>query len=286
MAALTAVRHLLAVSTRGPTPKAWMCDARSAVSVLSLVGDFHWTLSRVRRCVGNYDAGRHVPCPTREPVSVHARCQACSGLEDVECVFEPRCQDEALACRCTFGPEPHVVYVAFHGTLPKVGMTLQRRVAERLREQGADAWFLVGTTADRGAARRLERQVSFLHGLPEYRSHRESLPQLARPVPWDTMAARAGDWARRLAAGFPVVPTLHRITDHPVEQPIGGVPRRVKSAGTHAGKWLGAKGNHLLYREARRSDRLAVGGAIIALKASDLVGRELERADDVAPSSD
>jgi hypothetical protein len=69
--------------------------------------------------------------------------------------------------------------------------------------------------------------------------------------------------------------------DHPLPQPLGGVPRRVPTPGPHAGAWLGIKGNHLVYREAPRPGRLEMGAApLAALKRSDLVGRWVELAAD------
>lgn len=246
---------------------------------LPLTGDFAWRVGAVRRCVGTFVDLRHVPCPTSEPVSVHRQCLPCSGLDDAECIFEPRCQDDPAACTCltTFKGVPHVVYLAFHGTLPKVGLTTARRLPWRLREQGADAYFVVQATADRPTARSIEKQVSYVHKVPEHRGHRETLPQLARPVPWPQIEARAADLQRRLGAHYEVDPVLHRVMDHPVSQPLAGVPRRVPTQGLHRGTWLGAKGNHLLYLEAPRPDRLSSGGRpVAALKLNDLVGRTIE----------
>lgn len=247
---------------------------------LPLQGPFAWRVHPVRRCVGTFtDDFRHVPCPTAEPVSIHRQCGPCSGLEDAECVFKPRCQDDPAACTCltTFKDVPHVVYVAFHGTLPKVGMTSRRRLPWRLREQGADAYFVLQACPDRPTARAVEKQVAYVHKVPEHRSHRETLPQLARPVPWTHIEAGAADLQRRLAPHYALEPDLHRIADHPVEQPLPGPPRRVPSQGLHRGTWMGAKGNHLVYAEAPRTDRLASGTApLAALKLSDLVGRRID----------
>jgi hypothetical protein len=254
------------------------------VERLALTGAFAWRIRPVRRCVGTFDdAFRHIPCPTDEPVSVHRQCQPCSGLDDEECVFEPRCQDDPAACTClaTFKGVPHVVYLAFHGTLSKVGMTTRRRLARRLWEQGADAYLVLQDCPDRATARSIEKQVSYVYKVPEHRSHRETLPQLARPVPWPQIEARAAELRMRLESQYPVDRTLHRVAGHPIAQPLPGPPRRVPSEGVHRGTWVGAKGNHLVYREAPRPDRLEAGSRpVAALKLSDLVGRRV----DVLPS--
>lgn len=252
--------------------------AAGGIRSLPLAGDFAWRLSPVRRCVGTFDGFVHKPCPTQEPVSIHRQCGACMGLDDAECVFEPRCQDNPSACTCltSFKDVPHVVYLAFHGTLPKVGMTSRRRVGRRLFEQGADAYLVLQACADRGTARSIEKQVSYVHKIPEHRSHRETLPQLARPVPWATIEARAAEHLERLRRHYDVEPTLHRVEGHALQQPLPGVPRRIPTQGVHRGTWVGAKGNHLVYHENRRRDRLESGTrALAALKIGDLVGRTL-----------
>jgi hypothetical protein len=243
-----------------------------------LEGPFRWAVEGMRTCVGRLEGGSHVPCPRREVVTTDARCLSCSGLESPECVFEPRCQADPSQCTCvaSFKGVEHVVYAAFYGLLPKVGMTQAWRVAHRLREQGADAWFTVQGGLDRPTARTTERAIAALYRIPEHRSHRETLPQLARPVPWDLVVRRADELRERLGARYPVERATHRILDHPVEQPLPGVPRRVACHGLHAGTWMGGKGNNLFYREAPHPNRLAVGGMPIAsLRCRDLLGRHV-----------
>lgn len=271
--------HVLAVPDRPRLAIVAVPVAGGAAESFPLEGVFRWRLGPVRTCVGQFVGGTHVLCPTREPVSRHRQCTACSGLEDPECVFEPRCRSDPSSCTCvsTFKGVPHVVYLAFHGTLPKVGLTTARRVEGRLREQGADAWFAVQACPDRGTARQTEMAVSFLYGYPEHRGHRETLPQLARPVPWSVIESRAAEARLRLEGSYEVERVLHRIEDHPIRQPVGGVPHRVYCDGVHEGEWVGAKGNHLVYRDSARAGRLELGQApLAAFKRSDLIGRRLD----------
>jgi hypothetical protein len=243
-----------------------------------LAGGFRWRVDGMRTCVGQFAAGAHLPCPEERIVTQDAQCAACNGLESPECVFEPRCQADPASCSCvaSFKGVEHLVYAAFYGTLPKVGMTQAWRVQRRLREQGADAWFTIQGGLDRPTARMTERAIALLYRLPEHRSHREVLPLLARPVPWDLVERRADELRERLSGRYAVEKETHRIADHPVQQPLAGTPRRAPTHGEHAGTWLGAKGNHLFYTEAPRPGRLAVGSApIVGLKRSDLLGRHL-----------
>ncbi|MEA3204087.1 MAG: hypothetical protein QOI63_1767 [Thermoplasmata archaeon] len=249
-----------------------------ALLEVPLAGAFRWKVEGMRTCVGKAMAGAHVPCPEQRIVTQEAQCLACSGFESPECVFEPRCQADPASCTCvaSFKGVEHVVYAAFYGTLPKVGLTQAWRVQRRLREQGADAYFTIQAGLDRPTARMTERAVALLYGLPEHRSHREVLPLLARPVQWDLVERRADELRQRLSGRYAVEAATHRIADHPVQQPLPGPPRRAPTHGEHAGTWLGAKGNHLFYTEAPRPGRLAVGSApIVGLKRSDLLGRHV-----------
>lgn len=251
-------------------------DEGGHIHRLDWQGALDWTVTGPATCVGRVEDGpggpHHVPCPTREEVHRFPRCAACEPLESPECIFEPRGQEDAEH-HCALCDRPHVVYAAFHGVLAKVGMTGAHRVATRLREQGADAWFVIAEAADRAEARRIERQVAFLYRIPEWRTHRETLPQLVRPVEWERIAERADDLRARLSDRFDPELVLHRIEDVPLPAPLPLRPQRIPPWGRHRGKWIGAKGMHLFYEAAPEPGRLDVGrGPIHALKRTDLVG--------------
>lgn len=170
---------------------------------------------------------------------------------------------------------PHVVYVAFHGVLPKVGMTSEDRLMDRLREQGADAGFIVAHRTDRAGARDAEQAISFRYRIPQWRTHKEILPQWTRPVPHDRIAGRAEDLRQRLAPDYDAGP-LRRIDDHPLPV-LPARPHRVNPEGTHAGTVIGAKGGHLVYEPKEDPRRLAVGHArIAALPLRELEGRPIQ----------
>lgn len=195
-----------------------------------------------------------------------------------ECVFEPRCLRFGEPCNCSIGAKPHVVYAAFYGELPKVGMTSARRIMARLREQGADAGFIIARTADRGAARRIEKEVRVLHRIPEWRTHKEKLPLLAKELNWDRITARADALRAKLESHFDPSPDLMRI-DHPLDV-LPRRPHKMATAGVHRGDVIGAKGPYLFYRPRGIDARLEVGDRpVLALKHTDLVGRVVESLD-------
>ncbi len=251
-----------------------------ATQRVPLAAGFDWRLSGDRHCVGDWDDGQRVPCPTHELVTDDYVCRACSGLEHPECVFEPLCQDDPKSCVClaTFGGVEHVVYLAFHGILPKVGLTQARRVGRRLREQGADAYFVIRSGLDRPTARVVEKQISFRHNVPEFRSHKETFGALARPVAWEAIMDRAAAWQDKLRADD-AVGDIVRITDHNLAAPLPSTPRLLQAYGEHAGTWLASKGNHVFYAERVGPNRLETGTPVAALRRSDLLGRSLTTTD-------
>ncbi|MCA1819574.1 MAG: DUF2797 domain-containing protein, partial [Halobacteriales archaeon] len=203
--------HIVGTGEADGRPALWLSE-RGHVRRLPLTGELHARIGGPRTCIGKWSDGRRLPCPDGAAVGSDAQCLSCSGLEHPECVFEPLCRADASACLCaaTFRGVDHAVYCAFYGTLPKVGLTQERRLERRLREQGADLYFVVGRGLDRAGARDLEQAVSRLYGIPEPRRQHEVLPPLARPVPWEKAEARARDVQARLAERHPPEPTLPR----------------------------------------------------------------------------
>lgn len=225
-------------------------------------GAIDWQVSPGRRCVGRMGRDGHRPCPTAAPVSADRQCSHCAPAWSA-CVFEPQDHGEE---HCFLCQREHVVYLAFYGNLPKVGMTSGNRIDTRVREQGADGCFVIQRRPNRAAARRTEQLVAMLHGVPEYRRHHEILPQLTRPVDRARISERAEQWRARLAERFDVEAYLD--IEHPMAQVLPATPHRVAPEGRHAGCALGAKGRYLFY------EGLApLGKAVHALKLGELVGR-------------
>lgn len=276
--------HVLRTVWDGAEP-ALLVDDAGATRAIAIQGAVDWDVQPRRTCTGYWADGWRA-CPDQAEVGPEGQCMACfRGRGDPlrrddrpDCIFEPACKDVPEHCVCSFGgggePVPHVVYLAFHGPLPKVGMTQERRLHRRLTEQGADAYLVVQREPDRQAARATETRVATLYGLPEWRTHKETLPLLTRPVERDRITQLAADWRERLGVRIAVERDLHWI-EHPVAK-LPARPVRVGTEGHHAGRWIGGKGAHLFY-EARGGGTLDVGAPPVhAIKRSDLHGRWIE----------
>jgi hypothetical protein len=249
--------HVLAATAAGLVDLRW----RDAID---------WTVLDGRYCVGRIGRDGHAPCPLGATVGHEAQCAACAPSWSA-CVFEPVLHGPGDAC--TLCQRDHAVYLAMYGTLPKVGMTSAARVETRLREQGADAYFVIQTRRDRLAARQTERTVSTLYGVPERRRHHEILRLLTRPLDHDLVRSRATAWQQRLAERYDCGPL--RFLDHSL--PVLPLrPHRVEVDGQHVGMALGAKGDHLFYRATGAAALPETGPPVHALQRSALPGRMVE----------
>ncbi len=247
----------------------------------TLEGHFAWQVGG-SVCTGYWADGWH-PCPDQAPVA--EQCLACfRGRGDPErrddqpaCIFEPRCKGDAARCVCSFGgvrrPVPHVVYLALYGGLPKVGMTMAGRVDTRLKEQGADAYFIIQETPDRATARKTEQQIAFMTGIPEWRRHQEILPQWTRPVDRERIRQVADHWHDELGTRYDVGTLVH--IEHDLA-PLQARPMRVDTEGRHRGTWIGGRGGYLFYEPDVTP--LGIGGAVHAIKRGDLTGRVVQPA--------
>lgn len=281
---MATLMHIVATQWDGAAPRL-LARAGDQAARLVPVGDFAWRVGR-RTCTGHWQDGWR-PCPEDASVGPAGQCLACfrgrgdpQRITDMpECVFEPRCRGQPEACVCSFGGArgsvPHVVYMAFYGGLPKIGMTTAARVRTRLTEQGADAWFVVQACPDRQSARATETQIAVLYGVPEFRRHQEILMQATRPVDRQRIEAKAAQWMDDLGVRYDVDRRLHHV-EHPL-RPLPARPHRVPAPGEHAGTWLGAKGAYWFYRPLPDLERrLDVGAPVLAIKRQDLVGRWVE----------
>ena len=222
-----------------------------------------------KRCVGRFEGERYVPCPYGAAVTRFSQCGKCAAevfIEDQECIFDPKCEGER--CDNEFCKRPHVLYLAFYGTMPKVGMSSTRRVERRLVEQGADAFAIIGTYPNRFRAREAEKAISAETGLPQWYKQQTILANFSRPLDVAGIEARYGELKQVLEAREGCsVESLRPISGYPLALPLPGVPQLQETPGMHRGRLLGVKGKWLLYDSH----------GLRALSMPDLVGRFVSR---------
>jgi len=215
-------------------------------------------VSQQKICVGSLEDGYH-PCPEERSVERFRQCSGCAPEEipKLECIFEPQDCEE---CEGGFCDETHAVYLAFHGTLPKVGMTRKDRLRKRLIEQGADAYALLLTVEDRKEAREEEKRLSDRLDIAQKISSKKKLNRMARKLDKDIVRRKYRGVKNRVAVGV-----LSFLDDYPIDLPLRAKPRLRPVPGRHEGETVGLKGEFLIYEN----------NGLQALKISDLVGRKM-----------
>ncbi|MFP4141806.1 MAG: DUF2797 domain-containing protein [Thermoplasmata archaeon] len=215
-------------------------------------------ISQEKICVGNFEGG-YTPCPETRNVDKFRQCTECApeSIPRLECIFEPQ---DCESCVGGFCEETHAVYLAFHGTLPKIGMTRKERLKERLIEQGADAYALLLTVEDRKKAREEEKRLSEKLDISQRISSEKKLKRLSRQLDEIIIERKYRGVENRVPVG-----ELKFLNDYPISLPLRAKPRLRPTPGRHSGETVGIKGKFLIYENS----------GLQALDLSDLVGRKM-----------
>jgi len=219
-----------------------------------------------RICVGSMAGGVYTPCPAKRAVEYSDQCRQCSRsiIPVQRCLFEPIC--DGSICNWELCKRDHMVYVAFHGGSVKVGMTSTKRLRERLIEQGADAFSVVGNFPNRLAARNAEREISREMHIPQFHRSEELLLELWKGPDWRQIERIHAKMADNLLSKFGLeMGELLRLEDYPIQYPLEEKPSAVPPVHVHDGRVSGVKGKFLIYR----------GEKLSALNMDDLVSHNV-----------
>ena len=258
--------HVLGFEWNGFDPTLTLLDRTSGDVTERGIDSANLDVSEVKACVGYFEGDRHVPCAREASVAKFHQCAECAGesfIPHQECVFEPRCDGEE--CDSDFCRREHVLYIAFHGSKVKVGMSSSRRVERRLIEQGADGFAILGAYPTRRRARTAEKEISSRLRIPQFHRQDALLRQLTAPVDTAAIEERYEDLRNATASHFDLeVEPLRWLPGYPIELPLPQTPLLVGLPGMHRGELLGLKGRWMFFRTS---------GGIRALDMSDLTSR-------------
>ncbi len=258
--------HVLGFWWDGFEPRLTLLDRATGEITDVPVTSANMDVSARKVCVGRFEGDEHIPCPTEAVVDKFDLCDECAGESFIpvqQCIFEPRCDGEE--CDSDFCRREHVLYLAFHGRRPKVGMSSTRRVEKRLVEQGADAFALLGSYPTRRSARAAEKEISSSMRLPQFHRQSALLKQLTSPVDRGAVEGLYETLRESASSRFSIeVGPLKWLSEYPVRLPLPEVPCLVALPGMHRGELLGLKGRWMFSRSAT---------GIEALDMSDLPSR-------------
>jgi hypothetical protein len=234
-------------------------DVRTGKITDIIMDEVDWRISEERRCVGRYSSDGYKPCPSNKKVERFDQCEDCASvwIGHQECIFEPRC--DGSRCDSDICRRKHVVYVAFHGDMIKIGMTSGSRLRERGIEQGADAIAPLVDCNNRMEARAAENQISHLLKARQTVSKNESLRTILRATDRSMYESK---YEGVLAQVSKVIPTknapLEVLDRYPMTITNGGRVEVTQLEGRHIGEVIAIKGKFLVYRSKTSKDLKAL----------------------------
>jgi len=220
----------------------------SEVSELDL-DDVRFSVSDERLCIGRWEGEKYIRCAKRVPVDRFSQCPECaeeSFIPHQECIFEPRCDGEE--CNIEFCKREHVLYIAFYDTRMKIGMSSTRRIGQRLIEQGADAFSIIGKFPTRKRAREAEKDISSRLRIPQAHRQEVLLRNLSRRLDISGIEGRHRALAVTLGEAYGLTPDpIEWLEGYPIDLPLRETPELLRTAGSHKGERIGIKGRWLVF---------------------------------------
>ncbi len=252
-------QHAVSFGWEEYTPCLEAFDTRTGKMTRIELTEIDWRVSGDRMCVGRYSSDGYVPCPSKRKVDRFDQCGSCASvwIGHQECIFEPRC--DGTRCDSEICRRKHVVYVAFHGDMIKIGMTSGSRLKERGIEQGADAIAPIVDCDNRMAARAAENQISHLLKARQTVSKKESLRTILRITDKGLYESR---YEGVLSQVSKILPTKNAPLDvldrYPVAFSDIGQIDVSPLEGRHVGEVVAIKGKFLVYRTKSGKDLKAL----------------------------
>jgi hypothetical protein len=242
-------QHAISFGWDGYAPCLEAFDLRTGKITAIGLEEIDWRISEERRCVGRNGPEGYLPCPGKRKVDRFDQCQSCASvwIGHQECIFEPRC--DGTECDSEICRRKHVVYVAFHGDMVKIGMTSGSRLTERGIEQGADAIAPIIDCGNRKEARAAENQISHLLKARQTVSKKESLRTILRMTDRGSFESRYDAVLAQVSKVLPPKNAPLQVLDqYPVSYCDATQLEVSPLGGRHVGEVIAIKGKFLVYR--------------------------------------
>lgn len=234
-------------------------------------GEFSMTICG-KKCVGYYRGGRHSECPQQRTIESGWCCNECRLNDDYFLCMQcngSECINRKQRKECS--ENVYYIYLAAFSGVLKVGISLERRVLERLVEQGADLGALVALVKDgkevRLVEQRIAKELSITDRIRGAQKHELIFgnPNLAAINIFNAIKK-----LRENGFGeYIIPPEIYDLRPYYRLENIFGTPEKISvSDGCVVdGSVVAAKGNIMILENK---------GSFYSLNSHDLIGREIE----------
>ncbi len=234
-----------------------------------------------KRCVGSFVSGNHKPCPN-ESEKGDTFCDRCAVADDycmcIRCTGD-KCINKKQRNSCE--KNSYFIYLAAFDNILKVGISLDRRIMERLIEQGADMGAKIARIQDGMKVRQVEQQVKNYLGIADrLRGYQKQQLIFGSPNAAATNINNAVIKLRTngLSEHMLYQPEIFDLRKYYHLDKVPYHPRPLQlTEGNLEGTCIAAKGNVLIFSGNSRSSLFTAAGYsdIFSINAHDLVGREI-----------
>ena len=224
-----------------------------------------------KRCIGSFVKGNYQQCPHNREITYGNYCNECRLNDDfflcVQCDGSD-CKNQKRRGECE--EEQYFIYLAAFDSLLKVGISLDRRIMERLVEQGADFGAKVAVVKDGKTVRQIEQKIKQDLNLPDRVLGEEKYERLfCNPNNAAVAIYKTILRLRALIPEYTIYPEIFDMRKYYKLQNVAIKPRHTEiSDGMQLnGKVIAAKGNIVVLQDDK---------GFQAINAHRLIGREIE----------
>lgn len=269
---MQAVKYKWLVSREAAEPF-MVLRAESGLERLKLLGESVSIKAGMKSCIGYYRDGRHFECPQK--MALHSGwccnecrmnddyflCMQCTGAECINTKQRQECSELV-----------YYIYLAAFGDLLKVGISLERRIMERLVEQGADMGALIALVKDGKDVRLIEQQICRELGIVDrIRGAQKHELIFGNPNAAALNILNAINSLKGKFSSYMIRPEIHDLRAYYRLHNVVSEPKKfsVTDGSEISGTIVAAKGNILIFEN---------NGTFYSLNSHDLIGRELSPA--------
>jgi len=241
--------------------------------ILPLMGETFSMKIGKKKCIGSFQKGKHMKC-SNETESSQWFCYKCSIADDYcMCI---RCTGEKcinLKQRNACEKNNYYIYLAAFDNMLKVGISLDRRIMERLIEQGADMGAKIANVQDGLIVRQLEQKIKNSIGVVDrIRGKQKQQMIFGSPNKASENINNAVMKLRANGISFFQNPEIYDLRKHYKLENVPYHPRaaEVIENETIEGTCVAAKGNIMI---------LCNKDEFFSINSHDLIGREIDMLD-------